>query len=49
LGDKPNEATELIKFINSKNSEELEELEIENRTETILEVRKVLTKRNLMR
>lgn len=49
LGDKPNEVTKLIKFLNSKNRQELEELEIEDRTETILEVRKVLTKRNLMR
>lgn len=49
LGDKPREATELIKFLNSKNKQELEELEIEDRTETILEVKKVLTKRNIMR
>jgi len=39
----------IFKFINSKNNQELEELEIEDKIETILEVRKVLTKRNLMR
>lgn len=49
LGDKPSEATQLIKFLNSKNRQELEELEIEDRTETILEVEKLLTKRNLIR
>lgn len=48
LGDKPIEATNLIKYLNSKNRYELEELEIEDRIETILEIKKVLTKRNLM-
>jgi len=42
------EATEIIKFLNSKTREELEELRIEDRTETILEVKRVLTKRGLM-
>jgi hypothetical protein len=48
LGERPIEATEIIKFLNSKTKEELEALEIEDRTETILEVKKVLTKKGLM-
>jgi hypothetical protein len=48
LGEKPIEATEIIRFLNSKTKEELEALEIEDRTETILEVKKVLTKKGLM-
>jgi hypothetical protein len=48
LGEMPAEATEIIKFLNSKTREELEELKIEDWTETILEVKRVLTKRGLM-
>jgi hypothetical protein len=48
LGENPIEATEIIRFLNSKTKEELEALEIEDRTETILEVKKVLTKKGLM-
>jgi ABC-type branched-subunit amino acid transport system ATPase component len=48
LGERPTEATEIIRFLNSKTKEELEALEIEDRTETILEVNKVLTKKGLM-
>jgi hypothetical protein len=48
LGEIPIEATELIKFLNSKNKHELEALEIEDMTNTILEVNKVLTKKGLM-
>jgi hypothetical protein len=48
LGDMPTQANEIIKFLNSKTREELEELKIEDRTETILEVKRVLTKRGLM-
>jgi hypothetical protein len=48
LGERPTEASELIIFINSKNKQELEELEIEDRTDTILEIKKVLTKKGLM-
>jgi hypothetical protein len=48
LGDRPTQANEIIKFLNSKTREELEELKIEDRTETILEVKRVLTKRGLM-
>jgi hypothetical protein len=48
LGEMPAEATEIIKFLNSKTREELEELKIEDKIETILEVKRVLTKRGLM-
>ena len=48
LGDMPAQANEIIRFLNSKTQEELEELKIEDRTETILEVKRVLTKRGLM-
>jgi hypothetical protein len=36
LGDMPAQANEIIRFLNSKTREELEELKIEDRTETIL-------------
>jgi hypothetical protein len=48
LGDMPAQANEIIRFLNSKTREELEELKIEDRTKTILEVKRVLTKRGLM-
>jgi hypothetical protein len=48
FGEMLAEATEIIKFLNSKTREELEELRIEDRTKTILEVKRVLTKRGLM-
>jgi hypothetical protein len=48
LGDRPTQANDIIKFLNSKTREELEELKIEDRIETILEVKRVLTKRGLM-
>jgi hypothetical protein len=48
LGDIPTQANEIIRFLNSKTREELEELKIEDRTETILEVKRVLTKRSLI-
>jgi molecular chaperone DnaK (HSP70) len=48
LGEMPTEVVEIIKFLNSKTREEIEELKIEDRTETILEVKRVLTKRGLM-
>jgi hypothetical protein len=44
----PKQANEIIKFLNSKTKEELEELRIEDRIETILEVKSILTKRGLM-
>jgi len=48
LGDMPAEASNIIKFPNSKNKYELEELGISDRTATLLEVKKVLTKINLI-
>ena len=48
LGDIPTQANDIIKFLNSKTREELEELKVEDRIETILEVKRVLTKRGLM-
>jgi hypothetical protein len=45
LGEMPTQANEIIKLLNSKTREELEELKIEDRTKTILGV---LTKRGLM-
>jgi hypothetical protein len=44
----PTQDNEIIKFLNSKTREELEELKIEDIIETILEVKRVLTKRGLM-
>ena len=49
LGEKPEEELEIIKFLNSKNKQELDEIGITDRTETILEVRKVISKKNLMK
>ena len=48
LGEMPTEAAEIIKFLNSKTREEIEDLKIEDRTRTILEIKRVLTKRGLM-
>lgn len=48
LGDMLEEATRIIQFLNSKNKYELQELDIVDKIGTILEVNKVLTKRNLM-
>lgn len=48
LGNKPKEASRIIQFLNSKNKYELQEIGIAYRIETILEVKKVITKRNLM-
>lgn len=48
LGEKPKDATTFIKFLNLKKKQELEELDIEDKTKTILEIKKVLTKKNLM-
>ena len=36
LGDKHNEASNIIEFLNSKNKYELEDIEIDDKTETIL-------------
>jgi hypothetical protein len=40
MGENPIESTYLIMFLNSKNKQELEELDIEDGTETILEIKK---------
>ena len=48
LGKKPEEALEIIKFLNSKNRQELEEIGISDRKNIIIEVRKVISKRTLM-
>lgn len=44
----PEEDARIVHFINSKIKYELQELDIPDRTCTILEVKRVLTKRNLM-
>lgn len=38
----------IIKFLNSKNRYEMDNLGVDDRTKTILEVKKVLTKKNLL-
>ena len=48
IGNKPAQALQIITFLNGKNKEELEELKIPDRTEAILQVKKVMTKRNIM-
>ena len=44
----PEVAIEVIKFLNSEDNYELEELGINDRTTTILEVKKIITKKNLI-
>jgi hypothetical protein len=48
LGEIPLASNEIIKFLNLKTKEELENLKVEDKTKTILEVKRVLTKRGLM-
>jgi len=48
LGQMPEQASRLIHFLNTKTSEELEALDIRDRTTTILDIKRVLTMRNLM-
>ena len=48
LDHKPRDATRIIRVLNYKTKEELEEYAIEDKTKIVLEVRKLLTKRNLM-
>jgi len=48
LGEIPAEAANIIKFLNSKSRYELEEVGVSDRISTILEVKKVLAKRNLI-
>ena len=48
LGQMHEQANRLIHFLNTKTSEELEALQIRDRTGTILQIKKVLTIRTLM-
>lgn len=48
LGTMPATTNRIIIFLNSKDKYQLEELGVEDRTKTILEVKKVLTKKNLV-
>ena len=48
MGDKPDTMNRIIKFLNYKNRYELDDLGVNDRTETTLEVKKVLTKKNLV-
>ena len=47
LGNMPEEANQLIQFLNTKNIHQLKELGIQDRTGTILEIKRVFTKRTL--
>ena len=48
LGKMPKEASRLIHFLNTRKKEQLEEIGINDMTETILEIKRVLTKKTLM-
>ena len=48
LGEMPTKVANIIRFLNSKSRYELEEVGVSDRIATILEVEKVLTKRNLI-
>ena len=48
LGDKPRDENRLIHLLNSKKRYELHELGIEDRIEAILEIKNILSKRNIM-
>jgi hypothetical protein len=48
LGDKPQVANKIIIVLNSKTKEELNQIGVKDRTSTIMEFEKVLTKRNLL-
>ena len=45
LGNRPEEANQLIQFLNTQTRHQLEELGIQDRTRTILEIERVFTKR----
>lgn len=45
---KPKEATRVIKVLNSKTKQELQEINVSDRTSTILEIKKVLQNKNLL-
>ena len=48
LGEMPNTTNNIIKFPNSKENRELNDIGVDDRTETILELKKVLIKNNLV-
>ena len=48
LGNRPEEANQLIQFLNTQTRHQLAELGIQDRTKTILEIKRVFTKRTLM-
>lgn len=48
LGDMPTTTKNIIKFIDSKRRYELDNLGVDGGTEKILEVKKILTKKNLI-
>ena len=48
LGQMSDEANKLIHFLNTKNREQLKELGILHRIDTIFEIKRFLTKRTLM-
>ena len=48
LANKPEQANQRIHFLNTHTSEQLASLDIHNRIETILRVKKVLTMRNFV-
>jgi hypothetical protein len=48
LEGKPEKASDLIKFLNSRSKEELKDINIEDRTSLIMDAKKVLAKRKLM-
>jgi chromosome segregation ATPase len=48
LGDKPQVANKIIRVLNSKTKEELNQIGVKDRTSTIMDFEKVLTKRNLI-
>ena len=48
LGNRPEEANKIIQFLNTQTRHQLEEVGIQDRTATILEIKRVFTKRTLM-
>ena len=48
LGDKPQATNKIIRNLNSMTKEELSQIGVKDRTSTIMEFEKVLTKRNLL-
>jgi len=48
LGQMPDQTNRLIHFLNNRNKEQLEELGISDKTNTIMEIKRVLTKKTLM-